>query len=226
MIVRLPSEIKEFLRKNRHKFDTPQCYLGTEPNTHTKQWDDPNIKLRVLLDPPWRYEDFRGNQTIPLLYQMLNDRDDVLCDRAFFPNTEKEYKLFRNHGIPIFGLETKRSMGEYDLIMTSLSFLPPWVNFPLMLDMSGIPSRWKDRQTEKYPLIMVGGSSMYGNFSIAYPVVDLVYLGDAEPGLNAIIELIKTDAPLEVIQSSFKFVFCPHLFRPSTKKRSLLDGLL
>lgn len=221
MIIQHPQKIKEFLRKHRHEMDTPQAYLGTEPNTHTKEWDDPKIKLRVLFAAPWRYEDFRGNQTVPLLYQMLNDREDILCDRAFFPNTEKDYKLFRKYRIPIFGLETKRSMGEYDLIMTTLSFLPPWVNFPLMLDMSGIPSFWCERDGGNYPLIMVGGSSMYGNFSICYPVVDIIYLGDAEPGLDDVLDYLivhrfstQEIGVLRSFQRDFDYIFVPGCYQP------------
>lgn len=215
MIVQHPQKIREFLKKHRHEMDTPQAYLGTEPNTHNKDWDDPKIKLRVLFAAPWRYEDFRGNQTVPLLYQMLNDREDILCDRAFFPNTEKDYKLFRKYRIPIFGLETKRSMGEYDLIMTTLSFLPPWVNFPLMLDMSGIPSFWKDRlvDKDKYPMIMIGGSSMYGNFCVAYPVVDLIYLGDAEAGLFPLLDDL-FDGSMHDLHQKYDYVFSPLVYEP------------
>lgn len=216
MIIQHPQKIKEFLRKHQHEMDTPQAYLGTEPNTHNKDWNDSKIKLRILFAAPWRYEDFRGNQTVPLLYQMLNSREDVLCDRAFFPNTEKDYKLFRKYRIPIFGLETRRSMGEYDLIMTTLSFLPPWVNFPLMLELSGIPSFWWERDGRKFPLIMVGGSSMYGNFSIAYPVVNMVYLGDAEPGLDAVLDYLivhrfstQEAGILNSLQEEFDYVFVP-----------------
>ena len=73
-----PEQIKQFLRKNRHRFDTPYCYIGKEPNTYHKDWD--KAKLKILFAAPYRYEDFRGNQTIPLLYQVLNEwRDDVIC---------------------------------------------------------------------------------------------------------------------------------------------------
>ncbi len=212
-----PEQIKQFLRKNKYRFDTPYCYLGKEPNTYHKDWD--KAKLKILFAAPYRYEDFRGNQTIPLLYQMVNEwREDVICERAFLPNTLKEYRLFThpNHRMPIFGLESKRSMGEYDIIMTSLSFLPPWINFPLMLQMSGIPPFRYDRENsdEDYPLIMIGGSAMYGNFSIAYPIVDMIYLGDAEPGLFPILKDIIDGYGLEQLQKKYDYIFCPQFYSP------------
>jgi len=229
MIRRSPKEIKEFLKEKQYLFDTPQCYLGQEPNTFWKDWD--KARLKILLATCWRYEDFRGNQTVPLLYQMINEHyEDIVCERAHFPNTEKEYKLFRDYKIPIFGLESKHSMCDYDIIMTSLSFLPPWFNFPLMLEMSGIPVLWKERaQTGgKYPLIMIGGSAMYGNFSIAYPVVDMIYLGDAEDeedgGLLQLLDAIMQDGRLDSLQKQFDYIFCPSLYAPKYNNASKFIG--
>lgn len=226
-----PDAITNLLRKNRHKFNTPQVYLGREPNTVKKKWD--STSLRILFVAPYRYEDFRGNQTIPLLYQTINEwRKDVLCERAFFPNTLREYKFFRAHRLPIFGLESKRSMGEYDIVMTSLSFLPPWINFPLMLRMSGIPPLWKDRDKERCkPLFMIGGSAIYGNFSVAYPVVDMMYVGDAEGGLldfltmwSQVIEHGQTvEEGVRIAQKDFNFIFCPSLYEPVYDKEKFVE---
>lgn len=215
-----PQQINEFLREHRHSLCTPQCYLGQEPNTFHKSWDKANLK--ILFAAPFPYEQSRGNQTIPLLYQMINEwRDDVICERAYFPNTLKEYRLFThpNHCIPIFGLESKHSMGEFDLVMTSLSYLPPWINFPLMLSMSGIPPFRKDRENsdEDYPLIMVGGLAMSGNFTTAYPVVDMIHLGDAKPGLFPILEDLLNSKELEYLQKEYSHIFCPQFYSPRYK---------
>lgn len=225
-----PDEIITLLREKRHCFDTPQVYLGREPNTIKKDWD--KTKLKILFVAPYRYEDFRGNQTIPLLYQTLNEwRDDVLCERAFFPNTLREYKFFRAHGLPIFGLESYQSMGVYDIVMTSLSFLPPWINFPLMLKMSGIPPFWRDRDSKRRkPLFMIGGSAIYGNFSVAYPVVDMMYVGDAEDGLFDFLTMwlsvkehgLTIEEGVQIAQKDFDFIFCPSLYRPVYDKEKFV----
>lgn len=221
MLKRSKEEIENFLRDHRTSFKTPQVYLGKEANTHRKEWK--KNQLHILLAWPIRYEDSRGNQTLPLLYQMLNDMDGVLCDRAYFPNSEDDYKLFKAYNIPIFGLETRRCMGEYDIIMTSLSFLPPWVNFPLMLEMSGIPASWFKRinNKEKFPLVIVGGSAVYGNFSIAYPVADIIYFGDAEPGLFDVLDLLRHDEKrehaLSNMQECLDYVMVPYFYRPIYK---------
>jgi radical SAM superfamily enzyme YgiQ (UPF0313 family) len=235
MLIRSSEEIKTFLEEHKSELDLPHCYLGREPNTFRKDWD--SAKLRILLVAPYRYEDFRGNQSLPLLYQMINEwREDVICERAYFPSTEREYKLFRKHKIPLFSVESKRSAGEFDIIATSLSFLPPWVNFILQLEMSGIPPLRLDREhydgtdEPKYPMILVGGSAMYGNFCIAYPVVDMIYLGDAEPGLFDLLTMwmnvkehkLSNHEGLGMAQQDFDFIFCPRFYRPQYKDEKFL----
>lgn len=235
MLTRSPEEIEDFLEKHKSELDLPHCYLGREPNTFHRDWD--SAKLRVLLVAPYRYEDFRGNQSLPLLYQMINEwREDVLCERAYFPSTEREYKLFRKHRIPLFSVESKRSAGEFDIVATSLSFLPPWVNFILQLKMSGIPVLRRDREHHdgtdepKYPMIMVGGSAMYGNFCVAYPVADMIYLGDAEPGLFDLLTMwmhikeqgLTNHEGLGVAQTAFDYIFCPRFYKPHYDKEKFI----
>jgi len=224
MFNRSPDEIKDFLEEKKTVLDLPQCYLGREPNTFHRDWD--SAELRILLVAPYRYEDFRGNQTLPLLYQMINEwRKDVVCERAFFPSTEKEYKLFSAKGnkYPLFSVESKHSAGDFDIIATSLSFLPPWVNFILQLEMSGIPVLRREREQSKYPMVMVGGSAMYGNFCIAYPVADMIYLGDAEPGLFQILEGILNCWTLEQLQKEYNYIFCPQFYTPKYDKEKFLE---
>jgi radical SAM superfamily enzyme YgiQ (UPF0313 family) len=231
MIIRSPLEIEDFLTRHRLDFgDLTHVYLGQEDGTYHKDWS--KAPLKILLSVIWRYQDARGNQTIPLLYQMLNEwRDDVVIEKAYVPETEDHYKLFRKYQIPLFGLESKHSAGEFDIIATSLSYVPVWWNFPLMLKMSGIPVLQKDRPDEgNYPLIMAGGSSVYGNFGLVFPVVDIIYFGDAEDEtdggvlhlLDYIMELRKNKLTnseiLDAIQPNFPYVMCPRFYTPHYDK--------
>lgn len=232
MNIRSPEEIKEFLsRKKVDIGDLVHVYLGQEDGSFHKNWE--KYKLKILFSMLWRYQDSRGNQTVPLIYQMLNEwKEDVLVERAHVPETEVHYKLFKDYQIPLFGLESKHSAGEYDIIMTSLSYVPVWWNFPLMLKLSGIPVLRKDRQDEdNYPLIMVGGSSVYGNFGLVFPVVDIIYFGDAEEekdgGILTLLDTIKelkkkhgltNSEVLDAIQPNFPYVMCPTFYTPHYEK--------
>jgi radical SAM superfamily enzyme YgiQ (UPF0313 family) len=237
MVIRSPEEIKDFL--SRHKLDLgdfPHVYLGQEDGTYHKPWNEETFK--ILLAVIWRYQDARGNQTIPLLYQMLNEwGEDVLVEKAYVPETEEHYKLFRKYQIPLFGLESKHSAGEFDIIATSLSYVPVWWNFPLMLKMSGIPVLQKDRPDEdNYPLVMVGGSAVYGNFGLVFPVVDLIYFGDAEDeedgGIKRLLEHIiilkkvhklTNSEILDTVQRSFPYTMCPRFYTPHYNKERFVE---
>jgi radical SAM superfamily enzyme YgiQ (UPF0313 family) len=232
MIIRSPEEVEDFL--TRHKFDfgdLPHVYLGQEDGSFHKDWG--LAKYKILFSMLWRYQDSRGNQTVPLLYQIINEwrPGEVLMERANVPETEEHYKLFRKYQIPLFGVESKHSAGGYDMIMTSLSYVPVWWNFPLMLKLSGIPVLQKDRSDEgQYPLIMVGGSSVYGNFGLVFPVVDIIYFGDAEDEedggvlhlLDYIMELrghgLQNSEVLDAIQPNFPYIMCPRFYTPHYEK--------
>jgi len=236
MNIRSPEEIKDFLNRKKVDIgDLVHVYLGHEDGTFHKDWE--KTRLKILFAMLWRYQDSRGNQTVPLLYQMLNEwREDVLVERAHVPETELHYNLFKDYQVPLFGLESKHSAGEYDIIMTSLSYVPVWWNFPLMLKLSGIPVLQKDRSDEgQYPLIMVGGSSVYGNFGLVFPVADIIYFGDAEPeneeGLLYLLEYIEALKKehgltnleiLDAIQPNFPYVMCPRFYTPHYDKEKFV----
>jgi len=228
-LVRSPEEIQDFLTRHKNQLDAPHVYLGKEPNSLHRDWN--TAKLKILFASSWDYASFRGNQTLPLLYQMVGDwREDVIIERSHVPQAEKDYKLFRKYGIPLFSVESKRSASEFDIILTSIAYPSPWINFPLLLRMSGIPVYWKDRHNETdkktYPLVMVGGSACFGNFSFAYPVVDVVFVGEAEtdkdggilPLLTTLEEINNNEssmsAVLETAQKSHNYIFVPRFYEP------------
>lgn len=181
--IKTTSQIKGFLEKNLHKFDSPEAYLGDEPNT--KSWTDEEWEaadLRHLLFAPFDYNQAVGNHTIPLLYYYLNNfGKNLVVERNYFPTSHKEVKMLENGGIPIFGLETKHALGLFDIFSISMNYSPYWINVVKALKMSGVPIRWRDRMDmkEKYPLIIAGGIQ-YAAPWIMCPTVDIVWCGEAE----------------------------------------------
>jgi len=249
MLIRTPGEIKEFLKRHQKQFSFPQAYFGDEANTFGphgecaffKDWDKSGLKSLIVATS--RYQDFRGNQTLPLLYYMVNSSSkDVLAERAFVPESKIEYRLFRDFKIPMFGVESKHSAGEFDLIMTSVSYTPMWVNFILQLKMSGIPPLWSERreQGDVFPLTMAGGSMCYGNFGLVFPVVDVIFLGDAEDeedgGLITVLDYFEEwkklregedwrplkEELLRDLSKTFDFLFCPRFYTPVYDKEKFI----
>jgi radical SAM superfamily enzyme YgiQ (UPF0313 family) len=186
---RTPAQITSFIDDNAHRFDLVVQYLGTEPNTAQRDWA--SATARWCLVASWPYEAAAGNQSIPAVYKSLHDYDPTfLCDRFYLPATPGDLRLLEKNQVPVFGIESKHQLSDFDVVATSISYPVLSMSFVKMLTMSGIPARWKDRDPNAFPFIMVGGLS-YGAPEVLAPVVDCWFLGEVEdepgnPGIGAV----------------------------------------
>ncbi len=95
------------------KVSKPARYTGGEWNSVLKDWDKTN--LRFALSYPDTYEIGMSNVALPIIYDILNRQPDILCERVFAPWTDMEAAL-RRAGLPLFSLESKRPLKEFDVI--------------------------------------------------------------------------------------------------------------
>lgn len=201
--VKTPIQIGQFLDQHRHLFEVPEAYYGCEPNSYhveaARRWLECPSNLKILWMAAWPYTQFTGNQTLPLLYKLMYDYSVTwVSERSHMPNTKREVDLHEKFNMPVYSLETKHAAGEFDVIGTSLGYPPFYFNIVKQLQWSGIPVRWRDRvsMADKYPLILAGGST-YGNPLHWSPMVDIVFVGEAEdepdnPGVAAVFTDIET----------------------------------
>jgi radical SAM superfamily enzyme YgiQ (UPF0313 family) len=181
-----PEAIAQFIEQNSYKLDGPAQWAGTEPNSRHKDWD--SSSLRVLLAASWPYDQAAGNQSIPAVWKAINDRrDDYLCDRYYLPATPRDLRTFERAGVPVFGVESRHSLRDFDVVGTSISYVVLLINFCKYLTMSGVPLRWRDRVPEEHPMIMIGGQA-FCNPEVMAPVADCIFVGEAEdePGNGGI----------------------------------------
>jgi hypothetical protein len=200
MANRTPTFIDEFVRANQHRFDMPVQYLGDEPNSYRKDWDTSTV--RALLAASWPYQAAAGNQSIPAVYKAINIGESVrggrpfLCDRYYLPATPRDLKTFEREGVPVFGIESKHQMRDFDVVMTSISYPVLSLSFVKLLKMSDMPVRRRERVVrEDYPMVMVGGQS-YGAPEVLAPIIDCFWLGEVEeepdnPGIGTVFARIE-----------------------------------
>ena len=190
--MRSPAQIRQFLDENLWRFDLGTQYLGDEPNVVFKDWD--TCSVRTLMVASWAYEQAAGNQSTPAVYKAINiAREDFLCDRFYLPATPRDMRLLEKNGIPVFGIESKHAMTDFDVVGTSISYPVLAMSFVKMLSMSGVPVRWRERSGTD-PFVLVGGQA-YAAPEVLAPVVDAFYLGEAEdeqgnPGIGRVMERI------------------------------------
>jgi len=164
----------------------PARYTGGEWNAVVKDWD--GAPLRVVLAFPDIYEIGMSNLGLAILYDILNRQPDVLCERVFAPWTDME-EAMRQEGIPLFSLETRHPLSDFDIIGFSLSYELSYTNVLNMLDLAGLPLLAGERR-RVLPLVVAGGSGALNPEPLA-DFVDAFALGDGEELALDIVECLR-----------------------------------
>lgn len=163
--------------------EKPAQYLGGELNIIRK--DHRTVRGKLCLAFPDTYTIGMSHHGLQVLYSLMNAREDWVCERAFCPWDDMEAQL-RQHGVPLYTLETFTPLAEFDVIGFSLQYEISFTNLLTMLDLAGIPLHAADR-TAEHPLIIAGGPCAQNPEPIA-PFVDLFVTGDGEPSLPVICD--------------------------------------
>ncbi|MFC9970238.1 TIGR03960 family B12-binding radical SAM protein [Spirillospora sp. NPDC127200] len=164
----------------------PIQYVGGELNSQVKDWDDTTVRWALMY--PDAYEVGLPNQGVQILYEILNERDDVLAERTYsvWPDMEQ---VMREHGIPQFTVDAHRPVAAFDVFGVSFSTELGYTNLLTALDLAGIPLEAADR-TDEHPIVLAGGHAAFNPEPIA-DFLDAAVLGDGEEIALAITEVIR-----------------------------------
>ncbi|MCL2873751.1 MAG: TIGR03960 family B12-binding radical SAM protein [Defluviitaleaceae bacterium] len=166
------------------KVEKPARYIGNEVNAINKTVED--IKIHFALCFPDVYEIGMSHLGLQILYFFLNRRDDVYCERCFAVWNDME-SVMRENKIPLFSLETKANLKEFDFVGFTLQYEMSYTNIINMLDLAYIPIYSCDR-TENDPIICGGGPCTYNPEPMA-EIFDFFYIGEGEAALDEIMDL-------------------------------------
>lgn len=166
----------------------PARYTGGEWNSVVK--DHSTVDVTMALAFPDVYEVSMSHLGIKILYSLLNERADVAAERVFAPWHDMEQEM-RNRQIPLFSLETKTPIKEFDLLGFTLQYEMSYTNIVNMLDLSGIPFYSKDRDMS-FPLLLAGGPCVYNIEPIA-DLFDVVSIGESEEWIEEFVDLYKSE---------------------------------
>ena len=161
----------------------PARYTGGEWNAVHKDWSSVHCKIALAL--PDVYEVGMSNLGLAILYEILNRRADIAAERVYAPWVDMEEKM-RARGIPLFSLESRRPIAEFDFLGFSLQYEMIYSNVLNMLDLSGIPIH-ADERSENMPFIVGGGPCVYNVEPIA-DFFDFFVIGEGEEVLLEICD--------------------------------------
>ncbi|MCO6452128.1 MAG: TIGR03960 family B12-binding radical SAM protein [Caldilineales bacterium] len=183
MMISTPEQITEALERVLEQVRQPTRYTGGEWNSIVKNWA--GVTSRVALVFPDTYELGMSNLGLAILYDGLNKREDVLAERVYAPWVDMEAEM-RAEGIPLFSLETRHAVRDFDVVGISLPYEQLYTNVLNMLDLAGIPLRSNGR-TPDDPLIVAGGSAMI-NPEPMWAYLDACFIGEGEEGIHDIVD--------------------------------------
>ena len=135
---------------------------------------------------PDLYEVGMSNLGIKIVAESFIKRG-YAADYCFAPYTDFGDEI-KKAGIPLYSLELKKPLREFDMIGFSLQFELCYTNVLYMLDLAGIPLRRADRKGGNYPLIAVGGPCTVNPEPLA-DFIDIAFIGDGESADADVAEL-------------------------------------
>ena len=210
-----PEQIQNKLEHILPRVQRPGRYTGGELNQVVKNWGD--VETKVALVFPDIYDLGMSNYGMAILYDIINQRDDALAERAFSPWTDME-DLIREEGLPLYSLETKHPLKDFDILGLSLPYETLYTNALNLLDLSGIPL-FSSERGEDYPLVIAGGHGMM-NPEPMHAFLDAAVIGEGEEIIEEIIDLYQdwkrggeTRQRLLERLSQIEGVYVPSLYR-------------
>jgi radical SAM family uncharacterized protein len=223
-MLRNPIEITRALDQVLPFVQKPARYTGGEYNSVTKPWD--SIPHRLALAFPEVYELGMSNLGLAILYDVVNEKPDMLAERTFLPWVDMQEAMKRAQ-IPLYSLESRRPLADFDVLGISLPYEQVYTNVLALLNLAGIPLFARDRQRET-PLVLAGGSAGL-NPEPMHAFLDAFFMGEGE---EAILDILTTwvgarRTGLERTEALLRLAQIPGIYVPAFyEPRYYCDGRL
>jgi radical SAM family uncharacterized protein len=153
----------------------PGRYTGGEWNSVVKDWGAGPVRWALAF--PDVYEIGMSNLGLAILYDLLNAQPGVLAERVYAPWVDMEQAM-RAARLPLFSLESRRPLAQFDVIGFSLPYEQVYTNLLNMLDLAELPVLAAERD-DGHPLIVAGGAAAYNPEPLA-DFVDCFAVGEGE----------------------------------------------
>jgi len=164
----------------------PTRYLGSEFGAVMKDADKMDVRYAFMF--PDVYEVGMSHLGMKILYHTLNKRPDTWCERVFTPWPDMLEQM-EKHDVPLFSLESRTPVKEFDILGITLMYEMSYTNILLGLKLAGIPIYAKDRKDG--PIVICGGPCAFNPEPLA-PFVDVFTMGDGEHAIHQTVDLMKS----------------------------------
>ena len=171
--------------------------------------------IRIALIYPNKYHVGMSNLGFQTVYHLLNNIEDVACERSFLPD-----KTGSSRDV-ITTIESGRPISDFDIIAFSISFENDYPNLLTILEKADIPLHSSDRGTP-HPLIIAGGVACFLNPEPISSFIDCFLIGEAELMLPRFIDCfdpnINRKSLLKNIVHKVPGTYVPAFYEPTYNK--------
>ncbi|MDP6107216.1 MAG: TIGR03960 family B12-binding radical SAM protein [Candidatus Brocadiia bacterium] len=182
-----PKEIHAVLeRRVLADVEHPAQYVGGEVGSVRK--DPGGVEVSLALCFPDLYTVGMSNLGLQILYSLVNGIEWAAAERAYAPWPDMQERM-REHGIPLYALESFRPVRDFDLVGFSLQTELLYTNALLMLELAGVPLLSAERGPDD-PIVIAGGPSTVNPEPMA-EFIDLFLIGDGEESVIQLLELVR-----------------------------------
>ena len=202
------------------RVEKPAAYMGGELHSYDKEEESVDLNFGFCF--PDTYEIGMSYLGLQIIYHVLNERENIFCQRFFAPAVDME-RLMREKDLPLFSIEKKQPAREMDILGFTLQYELSFTNILNMLDLAGIPLRSSERG-EAYPIVAAGGNCSFNPEPLA-DIIDFFMPGDGEDVLIEVSEAIiahkksgGTKRQLLERLASIDGIYVPSFYQPKYKE--------
>ena len=175
----------ELLKPHILDIENPSRYFPSEYIYGKKNYVSGMLKCAICF--PDLYEIGMSNNAVRIIYNQLNNLENVYCDRVFSVAPDFE-KLLKSENIALSTLENDIPLNKLDFLGISIGSELAATNILQVLELGGINRYAKDRKDNE-PIVIAGGPASTNPLPFGM-FFDFVYIGEAENGLDEVIKII------------------------------------
>lgn len=165
-----------------------------------------------------------SNLGVHIIYDLINRRADMSCERFFLPETRPLARMERSREV-LTSIETRTPLFKFQAIGFSLTFEPDYFNAIKMLELGRVKLRAEDR-SDLDPIVIAGGPCATFNPAPMSTIIDAFVIGEGEVIMPELLDALDRSEGLsrsEVLENLSKVegVYVPRFSRSKVKRRRL-----
>ena len=163
----------------------PSAYIGAEFGAVVKEHSEGDGLLNFGIAFPDVYSIGMANQAVKIIYNGLNRKKNVRCERVFAVEGDFE-RLLKSRGVPLYTLETGIPLCGLDMLGFSIGYELGITGALSVLELGRIPLLRSERG-EGDPIVIAGGCGATNPAPLS-DFFDAFFIGEAEGGMFELIE--------------------------------------